>query len=63
MTRHRIIQISAWVGWLVEVSQLDSQGYQCWVVNPRLDVMSDGAIYQTSSAAMSAGRQFIERNR
>ncbi|NEP17103.1 MAG: hypothetical protein F6J97_09365 [Leptolyngbya sp. SIO4C1] len=61
MYLHRIVQISAWAGWLVEVSQLGNQGYQCWVVNPELDVLSDGAIYQTSSAAMSAGRQFIQR--
>jgi exosome complex RNA-binding protein Rrp42 (RNase PH superfamily) len=59
-----IIQISAWRGWLVEVSQpLDSQGYQCWIVRPDLAVLNDGTIYQSSSAAMSAGRQFVERNR
>jgi hypothetical protein len=63
MSENRVIQVSAWVGWLVEVSQLEGQGYQCWVVNPDLDVFSDGAIYQTSSAAMSAGRSFVERHR
>lgn len=58
----QIIQVAAWRGWLVEVSQLKA-GYQCWVVSPSLEVLSDGTVYQSSSAAMSAGRQFVERNR
>jgi hypothetical protein len=63
MNQCHVVQVSAWRGWLVEVSQGERQGYQCWVVNPALEVLSDGALYSTSSAAMSAGRQFVERHR
>ena len=56
-----VVQISARVGWIIEVSQQDD-GYRCWVINRELDVLSDGYIYATSSAALAAGRLFVERS-
>ena len=56
-----VIQVSARVGWIIEISQQDN-GYRCWVINRELDVLSDGLIYATSSAALAAGRLFIERS-
>jgi len=56
-----VVQISAMTGWLIGVSYRKSRGYQCWLVNPDLHVLNDGTFYTTSSAAMSAGRAFVER--
>lgn len=50
-------------GWIVGVSHVEARGYQCWVINPDLDLLNDGTFYTTSSAAMSAGRAFVERYR
>ena len=58
-----MVQVSAITGWIICVSHNQDRGYQCWVVNPGLDVLSDGTFYTTSSAAMSAGRSFVERHR
>ena len=57
----RLIQVAVRTGWIIEVS-LHGHGYRCWVVNPALDVVSDGCIYQTSSAALAAGRLYVERH-
>lgn len=56
-----VVQISAMTGWIIGVSHNKDRGYKCWIVNPDLDVLSDGTFYSTSSAAMSAGRAFVER--
>lgn len=56
-----VIQVSARVGWIIEVSQ-QGDGYRCWVINRELDVLSDGRIYATSIAALAAGRSFVERH-
>jgi hypothetical protein len=58
-----VVQISAMTGWIIGVSHVRDRGYQCWIVNPDLDVLNDGTFYTTSSAAMSAGRAFVERSR
>jgi hypothetical protein len=63
MEENSVVQISAMTGWLIGVSHNKTRGYQCWIVNPDLDVLSDGTFYTTSSAAMSAGRAFVERYR
>jgi len=55
------VQVSARVGWIIEISQQDN-GYRCWVINRELDVLSDGYLYTTSSAALAAGRLFVERH-
>lgn len=61
MDEGSFVQVSAMTGWIIGVSYIENQGYQCWIVNPDLDVLSDGTFYSTSSAAMSAGRSFVER--
>ncbi|NMF86353.1 MAG: hypothetical protein EA342_03245 [Leptolyngbya sp. LCM1.Bin17] len=61
MDDETVVQISAMTGWIIGVSHSKNRGYQCWIVNPALDVLSDGTFYTTSSAAMSAGRAFVER--
>ena len=63
MSEWSIVQISAYPGWIVGVSHTQIRGYQCWVINPSLDVLNDGEFYHTSSAAMAAGRTFVERSR
>ncbi|MBD0268671.1 hypothetical protein [Pseudanabaena sp. FACHB-2040] len=63
MEEGTVVQVSAMTGWIIGVSYLKDRGYQCWIVNPDLDVLSDGTFYTTSSAAMSAGRTFVERYR
>ena len=32
-------------GWLIGVSHNKARGYQCWIVNPDLDVLSDGHLF------------------
>ncbi|ASC71866.1 hypothetical protein XM38_028200 [Halomicronema hongdechloris C2206] len=61
MSESSVVQISAVTGWIIGISHVKDSGYQCWVINPDLDVLSDGTLYSTSSAAMSAGRAFVER--
>ena len=61
MDATQVVQVSARVGWIIEISQQDD-GYRCWVINRELDVLSDGYLYATSSAALAAGRLFVERN-
>ena len=63
MNQALIIQVAAYPGWIVEVSLAPLEGYQCWIVNPNLMVLNNGETYQTSSAAMAAGRTFVERHR
>ncbi|MFE4107884.1 hypothetical protein [Almyronema epifaneia] len=58
-----LVQISAFTDWIIGVSHVQNLGYQCWVINPELDLLSDGAVYHTSLAAMTAGRTFVERSR
>ena len=57
----QVVQVSARVGWIIEISQQDD-GYRYWLVNRELDVLSDGQVYATSSAALAAGRLVVERN-
>ena len=64
----RVVQVSAWHGWLVEVTLENSkttgkQGYRCRIVDRNLHVFSDGETYKTSSAAMAAGRHYVEGHR
>lgn len=56
-----VVQVSARVGWIIEVSQ-QGNGYRCWLINRELNVLSDGCVYSTSSAALAAGRLFVERS-
>ncbi|MDA0867303.1 MAG: hypothetical protein O2890_12985 [Cyanobacteria bacterium] len=58
----QVIQLAARSGWIIGVSHTKNQGYQCWVINSDLDVLNDGTLYRTSSAALMAGRSFIERS-
>lgn len=60
MDATKVVQVSARIGWIIEITQQDN-GYRCWVVNRELDVLSDGQVYSTSSAALAAGRLFVER--
>ena len=57
----QVVQVSARAGWIIEISQQDD-GYRCWLINRELDVLSDGCLYATSSAALAAGRLFVERH-
>ncbi|MEO1296567.1 MAG: hypothetical protein AAFW75_12305 [Cyanobacteria bacterium J06636_16] len=61
MENSQFVQLSAMPGWIIGVSHIRSKGYQCWVINPDLDVLNDGILYTTSSAALMAGRTFVER--
>ncbi|MEO0985672.1 MAG: hypothetical protein AAFY20_09000 [Cyanobacteria bacterium J06639_14] len=61
MEDSQFVQLSAMPGWIVGVSHTKNQGYRCWVINPDLDVLNDGSVYTTSSAALAAGRAFIQR--
>jgi hypothetical protein len=36
--------------------------YLCWVIDPDLTLLNDGREYETSNAAMMAGRAYVERN-
>jgi hypothetical protein len=60
MYEEAIVQISAYPGWIVGVSRDGQQGYRCWVINPDLDLLCDRHCYETSYAAMVAGRAFVE---
>ena len=61
MENTQFVQLSALPGWIIGVSHNRQRGYQCWLINPALDVLNDGYEYTTSSAALMAGRSFIER--
>lgn len=62
MERTQFVQLSAMPGWIIGVSHTQQQGYQCWIINSALNVFSDGYHYTTSSAALMAGRTYIERH-
>ncbi|HEY9662202.1 MAG TPA: hypothetical protein V6C65_27420 [Allocoleopsis sp.] len=57
-----IVQVSAFPGWIVGVSQGNDGYFLCWVINSNYDILSDRQFYETSVAAMVAGREFVERN-
>ncbi|RZM81870.1 hypothetical protein [Leptolyngbya iicbica] len=61
MDNTQFVQLSALPGWIIGVSHNRQHGYQCWLINSALDVLNDGYEYSTSSAALMAGRSFIER--
>lgn len=61
MESTQFVQLSAMPGWIIGVSHTHERGYQCWIINSALDVLNDGYRYTTSSAALMAGRSFIER--
>lgn len=63
MELSQVVQLSAIPGWIIGVSHTKDRGYQCWIINAELDVLNDGTLYKTSSAALMAGRSFIERYR
>ena len=61
MENTQFVQLSALPGWSIGVSHTRQRGYQCWLINSALDVLNDGYEYTTSSAALMAGRSFIEK--
>jgi hypothetical protein len=61
MENTQFVQLSAMPGWIIGISHSHERGYQCWIINPELNVLNDGFQYSTSSAALTAGRSFIER--
>ncbi|MEM1280084.1 MAG: hypothetical protein F6K00_22695 [Leptolyngbya sp. SIOISBB] len=61
MENTQFVQLSALPGWIIGVSHTRQRGYQCWLINSALDVLNDGYEYTTSSAALMAGRSFIEK--
>jgi hypothetical protein len=62
MEDSQVVQVSALSGWIIGISHVRDRGYQCWLINADFDVLSDGSLYSTSSAALAAGRSFIERS-
>ncbi|NJK77522.1 MAG: hypothetical protein HC852_02205 [Acaryochloridaceae cyanobacterium RU_4_10] len=56
-----LAQVWAFPGWVVGVSCSQALVYRCWAMNADLDVFNDGEFYDTSSAAMAAGRRFVEQ--
>lgn len=58
-----IVQIAAYPKWIVGISYAPELGYQCWIIDPNLEVLNNGELYDTSSAALAAGRAYVERNR
>jgi hypothetical protein len=61
MENTEFVQLTAMPGWIIGVSHTKNRGYQCWLINADLDILSDGYLYTTSSAALTAGRTFVER--
>lgn len=61
MENTQFVQLTALPGWIIGVSHTRQRGYQCWLINSALDVLNDGYEYTTSSAALMAGRSFIEK--
>lgn len=59
MDEDGLVEIVAFPGWLVGVSTIHGL-YQCWVVTPELVVLNDGEIYESSQAALAAGRLLVE---
>ncbi len=62
MDNCQVIQLAALPGWVIGISYTQGRGYQCWLIDPELTVLNDGTLYTTSSAALSAGRTFVERH-
>jgi hypothetical protein len=54
-------QVSAFPGWIVGISCSQALVYRCWVISADFDVFNDGEFYDTCSAAMAAGRHFVEQ--
>ena len=58
-----VVQVSTYPGWIVGVSRRQfDEGFSCWVIDPEYNVLNDGRYYETSLAAMVAGRTYVERN-
>lgn len=56
-----VVQVSTFPGWIVGVSRSEFyEGFLCWVVDPDCNVLNDGRSYETSNAAMLAGRAYVE---
>lgn len=62
MSEGIIVQVSTFPGWIVGVSRDGDGNYLCWIINPDFDVLCDRRSYETSNAAMVAGRLFVESN-
>ncbi|WAL58768.1 hypothetical protein [Thermocoleostomius sinensis] len=60
MNEGTIVQLSAYPGWIVGVSYGGNDRYLSWVISPDLHVLCDRRTYETSNAAMLAGRSFVE---
>lgn len=59
--QEKLAQASAFPGWIVGISCSEGLVYRCWVINADLDVFNNGEFYDTCSAAMAAGRHFVEQ--
>jgi hypothetical protein len=60
MNEGLIVQVSGYPGWIVGVSRGKAKNFYCWVINANFEVLNDGQSYETSHAAMLAGRSFVE---
>ena len=61
MEDSQVVQLSALPGWIIGISHIKNRGYRCWLLTAELTILSDGILYTTSIAALTAGRTFIER--
>ena len=59
MDHGKLVQVSAFPGWIVGVSDIHPFGYLCWVMTPELIALNDGEVYGTSGEAMAAGRALV----
>ena len=60
MEINTLVQLSGYPGWIVGVSGARQTGFRAWVVAPDLQVKHHDRLYQTSNAAMQAGRAHVE---
>lgn len=63
MFRNQLIQLVSISNWLLGVTYQRSTGFQCWLVDPDGNLLSDGQFHSTQTEARATGLTFINSTR
>jgi hypothetical protein len=62
MFRNQLIQLAAIEDWLLGVTYERSTGFQCWLVDPSGNLLSDGQFHSTQLEARETGLAVINES-
>jgi hypothetical protein len=63
MFYNQLIQLVSIADWLLGVTYERSAGFQCWLVDPEGNLLSDGQFHSTHLEARDTGLLFIDSTR